>query len=217
MTTHFAQELEALKGKLRTMGGLAAIAVNDSIKALVARDDALARRVEADDTQLDRLEIEVDEMAVTLLAKAPLATDLRLVIVAMKASHDLERVGDEATAISRRALELNQEPPLKPYVDIPRMAAMALEMLRESLAAFMQSLPAQARAVIPRDHEVDALYRQLERELVSFILENPANTTRCLNLMAIAKRLERIADHATNIAEEVVYLYEAVDIRHTDK
>ena len=217
MTTHFTQELEALKGKLRTMGGLAAIAVNDSIKALVARDDALARRVEADDTQLDRLEIEVDEMAVTLLAKAPLATDLRLVIVAMKASHDLERVGDEATAISRRALELNQEPPLKPYVDIPRMAAMALEMLRESLAAFMQSLPAQARAVIPRDHEVDALYRQLERELVSFILENPANTTRCLNLMGIAKRLERIADHATNIAEEVVYLYEAVDIRHTDK
>jgi len=216
MTTHFTQELEALKGKLRTMGGLAAIAVNDSIKALVARDDALARRVEADDTQLDRLEIEVDEMAVTLLAKAPLATDLRLVIVAMKASHDLERVGDEATAISRRALELNQEPPLKPYVDIPRMAAMALEMLRESLAAFMQSLPAQARAVIPRDHEVDALYRQLERELVSFILENPANTTRCLNLMSIAKRLERIADHATNIAEEVVYLYEAVDIRHTD-
>ena len=217
MTTYFAQELEALKGKLRTMGSLAAIAVNDSIKALVARDDALARRVEADDTQLDRLEIEVDEMAVTLLAKAPLATDLRLVIVAMKASHDLERVGDEATAISRRALELNQEPPLKPYVDIPRMAAMALEMLRESLAAFMQSLPAQARAVIPRDHEVDALYRQLERELVSFILENPANTTRCLNLMSIAKRLERIADHATNIAEEVVYLYEAVDIRHTDK
>jgi phosphate transport system protein len=216
MTTYFAQELETLKGKLRTMAGLAAIAVNDSIKALVARDDALARRVEADDTQLDRLEIEVDEMAVTLLAKAPLATDLRLIIVAMKASHDLERVGDEATAISRRALELNQEPPLKPYVDIPRMAAMALEMLRESLDAFMQSLPAQARAVIPRDLEVDALYRQLERELVSFILENPANTTRCLNLMSIAKRLERIADHATNIAEEVVYLYEAVDIRHTD-
>ena len=216
MTTYFAQELETLKGKLQTMAGLAAIAVNDSIKALVARDDALARRVEADDSQLDRLEIEVDEMAVTLLAKAPLATDLRLIIVAMKASHDLERVGDEATAISRRALELNQEPPLKPYVDIPRMAAMALEMLRESLDAFMQSLPAQARAVIPRDLEVDALYRQLERELVSFILENPANTTRCLNLMSIAKRLERIADHATNIAEEVVYLYEAVDIRHTD-
>jgi phosphate transport system protein len=185
------------------------------MRALVDRNDILARDAKEQDEVLDALEIEIDEMAVTLLAKAPLASDLRLVTVAMKISHNLERVGDEATTISRRALEVNAEPQLKPYVDIPRMADTALDMLKESLDSFITKDPARARAVIPSDKEVDALNKQLHRELVSYMIEQPAAITRALNLMVISKALERIADHATNIAEEVVYVYEGRDIRHS--
>ena len=214
---HFDQELAALKEKLLTMASKAEAAVNNAIKALVDRDDDLARSVKEEDNALDQLEIEVDEMAIGLLSKAPLASDLRLITVAMKISHDLERVGDEATTISRRAVELGQEPQLKPYIDIPRMAKMALEMLGDALEAFVNANPEKARAVIPRDKEVDALNRQLHRELSSYMVERPTTITRCLNLIVISKSLERIADHATNVAEEVVYLYEAKDIRHTGK
>jgi len=214
---HFDQELAALKEILLTMASKAEAAVNNALKALVDRDDDLARSVKEEDTALDRLEIEVDERAIGLLSKAPLASDLRLITVAMKISHDLERVGDEATTISRRAVELSQEPQLKPYIDIPRMAKMALEMLGYALDAFVNADPEKARAVIPRDKEVDALNRQLHRELSSYMVEKPTTITRCLNLMVISKSLERIADHATNVAEEVVYLYEAKDIRHTGK
>ena len=214
---HFDQELVALKEKLLTMASKAEAAVNNAIKALVDRDDDLARSVKEEDNAIDQLEIEVDEMAIGLLSKAPLASDLRLITVAMKISHDLERVGDEATTISRRAVELGQEPQLKPYIDIPRMAKMALEMLGDALEAFVNANPEKARAVIPRDKEVDALNRQLHRELSSYMVEKPTTITRSLNLMVISKSLERIADHATNVAEEVVYLYEAKDIRHTGK
>ncbi len=216
-THHFDQELAALKDKLVTMGGFAEAAVRRSMKALVERNDALARDAKEQDEILDELEIEIDEMAITLLAKAPLASDLRLVTVAMKISHNLERVGDEATTISRRALEVNAEPQLKPYVDIPKMADLALDMLKDALAAFVTRDPARARAVIPRDKEVDALNKQLHRELASFMIEQPPTITRALNLMVISKALERIADHATNIAEEVVYVYEGRDIRHSGK
>jgi len=202
---HLDQELAALKEKLLTMASKAEAAVNNAIKALVDRDDDLARSVKEEDNAIDQLEIEVDDLAVGLLAKAPLASDLRLITVAMKISHDLERVGDEATTISRRA------------VDIPRMAKMALEMLDHALDAFVSGKPEKARAVIPRDKEVDALNRQLHRELSSYMVEKPTTITRCLNLMVISKSLERIADHATNVAEEVVYLYEAKDIRHSGK
>lgn len=178
----------------------------------------LARKVKRDDAILDTLEKEIDEMSIRMLAlKAPMASDLRLITVAMKIAHDLERVGDEATTISRRALELNQEPQLKPYIDIPRMAEMALDMLHSGIDAFVSRDPAKARLIIPRDKEVDALNKQLHRELVSFVIETPATITRCLNLMVISKSLERIADHATNVAEEVVYAYEALDIRHDKK
>ncbi len=187
-------------------------AVRFAIKALLDRDDALARKMKEDDQVLDQLEIEVDERAVRLLAQAP--ADLRFITTAMKISHDLERVGDEATTICRRAIDLNQEPQLKPYVDIPRMAMLAIEMLKESMESFAERLPARARAVIPRDKEVDALNKQLHRELASYMVENSNAITRCLYLMTISKSLERIADHATNIAEEVVYLCEGHDIRH---
>ncbi len=218
MQRHFDQELGQLKEKLLAMAGHAQDAVTNAVKALVERDDDLARLVKQQDSILDQFEIDVDEMSIGLLAlKAPLATDLRLITVAMKISHDLERVGDEATTIARRALELNQEPQLKPYVDIPRMATMALEMLKDGLDAFVTKDTAKARAVIPRDKQVDQINRQLHRELVSFVIERPPTITRCLNLMVISKSLERIADHATNIAEEVVYLYEGRDIRHSGK
>ena len=215
MQRHFDQELNTLKEMLLKMASHAEESVTNAIKALTERNDDLARQVKIDDSILDKFEKDIDEMSISLLAlKAPLASDLRLITVAMKISHDLERFGDEATTISRRALELNQEPQLKPYVDIPRMAEMGLQMLHAAIDAFVNRDPVKARAIIPRDKEVDALNKQLHRELVSFIIENPATTTRALNLMVISKSLERIADHATNVAEEVVYLYEGTDIRH---
>ena len=215
-THHFDQELAALKDKLITMGGFAEAAVRRAMKALVDRDDALARNAKEQDEVLDELELEIDEMAINLLTKAPLASDLRLITVAMKISHNLERVGDEATTIARRALELNAEPQLKPYVDIPKMADTALQMLKEALDSFVTRDPGRARALIPRDKEVDALNKQLHRELASYMIESPPTITRCLNLIVVSKSLERIADHATNVAEEVVYLYEGQDIRHLD-
>lgn len=213
--THYAEEMDHLKESLLAMASHAESAVARAIRALVERDDALARQVERDDNVLDQYEIEIDDTAIQLLAKAPLATDLRLTAVAMKISQNLERVGDCAVTIARRAVDLSAEPQLKPYVDIPRMAAMSIEMLREALSAFIERDPAKARTVVPRDSDVDNLNRQLHRELASYMVERPATITRCLHLMVISKSLERVADHATNIAEEVVYLYEAVDIRHT--
>jgi len=211
---HFEQELDELKAKLLGMAVAAETAVTRAIKALVERDDTLAARIKEEDKILDRFEMEIDEMAVDLLTKAPLASQLRMITVAMKAAHDLERVGDEATTIARRALELNAEPQLKPYVDIPRMATLAMAMLKDAMQSFVDRDPAKARSVIPRDKEVDALNKQLHRELVSFMVEKPATITRGLHLMVISKSLERIADHGTNIAEDVVYLCEAKDIRH---
>lgn len=215
MTIHFEHELVGLKEKLLTMASHAEGGVTKAIKALTERDDELARRVMADDVIVDQLEIEIDELSIQLLSKAPLATDLRLITVAMKISHDLERVSDEATTIARRSLELSLEPQLKPYVDVPRMAGMALEMLKDALDAFVNHDTAKARAIIPRDKEVDLLNKQLHRELSSYMVERPSTITRCLNLMVISKSLERVADHATNVAEEVVYLYEGRDIRHS--
>jgi phosphate transport system protein len=214
--THYNEELTQLKESLLAMASHAESAVNRAMRALVERDDALAHQVQEDDNVLDRLEIEIDDTAIHLLAKAPLATDLRLITVGMKISQNLERVGDEAVTIARRAIELNTEPQLKPYVDLPRMATMSLEMLRDALTAFVNREPERARGVIPRDVDVDDLNRQLHRELSSYMVERPATITRCLRLMVISKAIERIADHATNVAEEVVYLYEAKDIRHQD-
>jgi phosphate transport system protein len=214
--THYAEELAQLKESLLAMASHAEAALTRAMRAVVERDDALARQVDEDDNVLDQFEIEIDDTAIHLLAKAPLATELRLITVAMKISQNLERVGDEAVTIARRSIELNTEPQLKPYVDLPRMATMSLEMLREALTAFVNREPERARAVIPRDSEVDDLNRQLHRELSSYMVERPTTITRCLRLMVISKAIERIADHATNIAEEVVYLYEARDIRHAE-
>ncbi len=211
---NFDEELQQLKDKLLAMASHADSAVARAVRALVERNDALARQVEEDDNIVDRHEIEIDDIAVHLLSMAPVASTLRLITVAMKISQNLERVGDEAVKIARHAVGLNGEPQLKPYIDLPRMARMSLQMLRRTLDAFVQRQPEMARAIIPDDVQVDNLNRQLHRELSSFMVESPANISRCLSLMAISRSLERVADHATNIAEEVVYLYEARDIRH---
>ncbi|MFZ9855013.1 MAG: phosphate signaling complex protein PhoU, partial [Limisphaerales bacterium] len=161
--SHFDQEIQVLKDRLLSMASRAEASVRNAIRALVERDDELARGVKGNDDQIDQLEKEIDEQAILLLAKAPLATQLRLIVSATKIARDLERVGDEATTISRRAIELGREPQLKPYVDIPRMAEMALAMLRDALDAFVGRDSTKARGVIPRDKEVDALNRQLYR------------------------------------------------------
>ena len=214
MQRHFDEELAHFKETLLMMGSYAESAVGQAVQAVTERNDKLAEQVQHNDDIMDQYEIDVDDMAINLLAKAPLATDLRLITVAMKISQNLERIGDEATTIARRAMELNNEPQLKSYIDIPQMATTALAMLKDSLDAFVNKDAEKARGVVPRDKDVDALTRQLYRELSSFMVENPSTITRCLNLMTVSKSLERVADHATNIAQEVVYLCEARDIRH---
>jgi phosphate transport system protein len=211
------EHLPVLKEKLLIMASRVEAAVNRAIKALIKRDDNLARQIKREDTVIDRLQMEIDRDALSLLEAGARGLDLRLITMAMKIAHDLERVGDEATTISRRCLDLSLEPPLQHRVDIPRMAELALRMLKEALDAFVNGEAARARAVIPRDSEVDALNKEFHRELTAFMAEDSKTITRCLNLMVVAKSLERIADHATNIAEEVVYLYEGTDIRHSSK
>ncbi len=211
---HFEQELDGLKQKLLTMAGHAENSLANAIKALTDRDEALAAKVKQDDRILDTLEMEIDELAIELLAKAPLASQLRLVTVAMKASVDLERVGDEATTIARRAAALSALPPLKPAPDLARMASLATAMLRDAVGSFVTKNTAQARLIVPRDKEVDALNKQAQQDLTALMLERPDTITRALHLMVISKSLERVADHAKNIAEEVVFLQEGCDIRH---
>jgi phosphate transport system protein len=213
----FDMELDELKQKLLTMASHAETAINDAIRALVDRDYDLALRVKDNDRILNQFEIEIDDLAINLLAKAPLASDLRFVTVAMKISQNLERVGDEAAKIAKRARDLSQEPPVKINVDLPRMASLALEMLKGSLDAFVHRDSAAARGIIPRDKEVDALNKQINHELALHMIEHRDTVLRCLNLIMVSKSLERIADHAKNVAEEVVYLCEAQDIRHTGK
>jgi len=214
MESHFEMELGELKQKLLTMASHAETAVNEALRALVERDYDLALRVKDNDRVLDQFEVEIDDMAIHLLAKAPLASDLRLVTVAMKISQNLERVGDEAAKIAKRARDLSQEPPVKVRVDLPRMASLALNMLKAALDSFVNRDSTAARAVIPRDKEVDGLNKQINNQLAQYMVDNPDAIRRCLNLMVVSKSLERIADHATNVAEDVVYLCEAQDIRH---
>ena len=214
METHFDIELDGLRQKLLLMASHAETAVNQAVQALTQRNHDLALRVKDDDRIIDQFEVEIDDLVIQLLTKAPLATNLRLVTVAMKISQNLERVGDEATKIAKRARDLSQEPPVKINLDLPRMAGMALDMLKAALDAFVNRDSAAARAIIPRDKEVDALNKQIHEAIAQHMVANPDTIGRCLNWMVATKSLERIADHAKNVAEEVVYLCEAQDIRH---
>ena len=215
METHFDIGLGELRKKLLAMASHAETAVNQAVQALMQRNHDLAVKVREDDNVIDQFEVEIDELAIQLLTKAPLASNLRLVTVAMKVSQNLERIGDEATKIAKRARDLAQEPPVKINLDLPNMAGMALAMVKDALDAFVQRDSAAARAIIPRDKEVDALNKQMHQALAQHMMENPDTIARCLHWIVATKSLERIADHAKNIAEEVVYLCEAQDIRHT--
>jgi phosphate transport system protein len=214
---HFEQESAALKNTLLKMASYAESAVNRAVEALTTRNHELALRVNEDDEIIDHFEVEIDETAIRLLAKAPPAGELRLITVAMKVSQNLERVGDEAAKIAKRARDLNQEAPLKLALGVPRLAQMALQLVKGALDAFVNQDPAAARVLIPQDKAIDALNKQIHRQLADQMIESPETITRCLGWMVVAKSLERIADHGKNIAEEVVYLYEARDIRHTGK
>jgi phosphate transport system protein len=214
MENHFEMGLDALRQKLLLMASHAETAVNQALEALIRRDTDLALRVKENDRVIDQFEVEIDDLVIQLLTKAPLASNLRLVTVAMKISQNLERVGDEASKIAKRARDLAQEPPVKIAIDLPHMASMALDMLKAALDAFVNRDSAAARAIVPRDKEVDALNKQIHEVIVQHMVANPDTIGRCLNWMVACKSLERIADHAKNVAEEVVYLYEAQDIRH---
>jgi phosphate transport system protein len=215
MERHFERELDALKEQLLLMGGRAEQIVRKSIEALRRRDVEQAKSTFDDDRQIDRLEIDIEERCIKLFAlQQPLATDLRFIMSALKISNDLERVGDHAVNIAQSAIKLGTEPPLKPLVDIPRMAGLATSMLHDALDAFVRSDADTARRLCRRDDEVDQLNRQVFRELLSYMIESPATITRAMELILVARNLERVADLATNVAEEVVFIAEARIIKH---
>lgn len=213
----FDEELNALKERILRMGALVETQVANAIKALVERNTDLARNVIATDHQVNAYDVEIDEECIRLLAlRQPTASDLRFITTAMKISTDLERMSDLAEDICERALELAEEPQLKPYIDIPRMAEHARMMVKEALDAFVNRNADLARKVCREDDFVDELTGQIFRELLSYMMEDPQTIRRAIRITFVAKYIERIADHATNVAEMVVYLVEGKIIRHTE-
>jgi len=213
--TRYEEELAELRCRVLEMGGLVERQIADAIRALVTPDVALADAVVAKDDAVNHLDVEIDELCFRLLAlRQPAARDLRFITTALKITTDLERIGDRAVTIAERANELQREPQLKPYVDIPRMAEIASRMLRESLDAFVRYDAELALAVCRQDDAVDQLNGQIFRELVSFMLEDPKVITRAMRVLFVSKYLERIADHATNISEMVVFMVKGKSIRH---
>lgn len=214
--TVFEDELQDLKGKLLKMGSLVEDAIKYSIQALVERDNSLAHRIIDNDRLVNTLDVEIDEESIRLIAlRQPKASDLRFITMAMKITTDLERMGDMAVNIAERALELSEEPVLKPYIDIPRMRVIAQGMTRDALDAFVRKDRQLAMDVITRDDEVDKLKHDVLQELAFFMVQDPTTVTRAMKVSFVAQYLERIADHATNIAEMVIYLVEGKIIRHT--
>jgi phosphate transport system protein len=212
---HFDEELSDLKTKLLRMAGQVEDQIDQALTALVTRDSALANQVIERDHLVNSLDVEIDEESIRLLAlHQPAARDLRLVTTAMKIATELERISDLAENVCERAIELNEEPQLKPYIDIPMMGNMARMMVKQSIDAFVKDDAMLARKVLTDDDFVDNLMEQLFRELLSFMLEDTRTISRAIRLSFIAKYLERMADHATNIAELVVYLVEGKIIRH---
>jgi phosphate transport system protein len=213
--TVFDAELTHLKEMLLREGGMVEAAVLKATRALMDRDMALAQQIVEEDPQINSLENEIDEECIRLLAlRQPKATDLRLITTTMKINTDLERMGDLAVDIAERVQELSTEPPIKPYIDIPRMAGAARGMVKDALDAFVRGDAALARAVIDRDDEVDALTVQIFNELMIFMVQDPPIIPRAARITYVAKYLERLADHATNIAEMVIYLVEGKLVRH---
>jgi phosphate transport system protein len=211
----FDDELQQLKEKILKMGSMVEDAIKNSVLALVERDNTLAVNVIENDRVVNTLDVEIDEESIRLIAiRQPKASDLRFITMAMKITTDLERMGDLAVNIAERALELNDEPILKPYIDIPRMRSIAQGMTRDALDAFVRRDKQLARDVIIRDDEVDDLKHAVLQELAFFMIQDPTTVTRAMKISFVAQYLERIADHATNIAEMVIYLVEGKIIRH---
>jgi phosphate transport system protein len=212
---HYESELQELKEAILFIGGTTEEMISSAMKALVTRDSDLGRKVIESDRAVDAAELDVDHLCLNLLAlRQPAASDLRFIATALKMVTDLERIGDLAVNIAERALELNQEPPLKPYIDIPRMATAVSGMLHLALDAFVNRNAEMARAVLAADDEVDNLNVQLFRELLTYMIEEPKNVSRAMRITFIAKYLERIGDHATNIAQMVIFMCEGRDVRH---
>jgi phosphate transport system protein len=212
---HFEEELQALKNRLLNMGALVEERVHDATNALIERRPDTAERIIASDQDVNDLQIEIDERCLRLLAlQQPMASDLRLITAAMKINADLERIGDQAVNIAEQAVRILAHPPLKPLIDLPRMAEIAEKMTRESLDAFVRKDAKLARAILARDDEVDGLKDQVFRVLLTYMMADPGTIERALGLILVSRHLERIADHATNIAEDVIFVVEAKDVRH---
>jgi phosphate transport system protein len=212
---HFDEELQALKNRLLTMGAVVEERVHQAVRSLIDRRQKEAERVIASDKEVNDLQIEIDDRCLRLLAtQTPLAGDLRLITAAMKINADLERIGDQAVNVAENVIKLLPQPPLKPLIDIPRMAEIAQQMTRDALDSFVRKDPELARAVLRRDDEVDSLKDQVFRELLTYMMADPGTIQRALSLILISRNIERIADHATNIAEDVIFLVEAKDVRH---
>ena len=213
---HFDREIEKLKDLLLRMGAMVEEQISHSIRALLDRDTAIAQQVIDGDGAIDRMELEIDQHTVELIAMMqPAAVDLRFVTTAMKITPELERIADLAVDVCERAMELNREPPLKPLIDIPRLARISQDMVRQALDSFVRRDAALAREVIARDDEVDLLTEQSFRELLTYMLEDSRNVSRAIRLTFIGKYFERIGDGATNICEMVVYLVEGKVIKHS--
>ncbi|MDH3976607.1 MAG: phosphate signaling complex protein PhoU [Deltaproteobacteria bacterium] len=211
----FEEELNEIKEKVIRLGGIVEKQIADAIKSLVDRESPLAEKVIEKDHVVNGLEVDIDELCLKVLAtRQPAASDLRLITTAIKIIMDLERIGDEAVNISERAVELNREQPLKPFIDLPRMAEASQKMLKDSLDAFVNGDTNLAAKVLAEDDFVDDLYKQIVRELLSFMREDPQTITRAMKVMFIAKYLERIGDHATNIAEVVIFMVKGKVVRH---
>ena len=212
---HFQEELEQLKTRLLEMGGLAEDRVRASVQALVERDSTLVDRVLAGDGPINQLHIEIDSRCFKLLAlHQPMAVDLRAIVSAVKINTDLERVGDLAINIAEAARRYLRHPPVKELIDIPRMADIAQRMLRDALDAYVRRDAVLAQAVLSQDDELDALKTQVFRELLTYMLQNTATIEPALDLILISRHLERIGDHATNVAEDVIFMVSARDVRH---
>lgn len=213
--TQFQKELQALKENLLKMATLVEGTIHDAVRSLVKRDSDLANQIFEREKQINEMELVIDEMCLKLLAlRQPMAVDLRFITSAMKIITDLERMGDQAVNIAERALSLNQEQQLKPYIDLPRMAEIAQSMVKDVLDAFVNRDVQLARSVCERDDLVDGLNDQVVRELLTYMLSDPKTITRAVHLMIVARCLERIADHATNIAEDVIFMVAALVIKH---
>jgi phosphate transport system protein len=213
--THFQKELQNLKECLLKMATLVEEAIRDAVESLVKRDSDLARKTMEREDRVNRLEMSIDETCLRLLAlRQPMAVDLRFITSAMKIVTDLERMGDQAVNICERAISLNQEPQLKPYIDLPRIAEIAQSMVKDVLDAFVNRDVNLARSVCERDDVVDRLNDQVFRELLTYMMSDPKTITRAVHVMIVSRCLERIADHATNIAEDVIFMINAVVIKH---